>query len=76
MKIMGAIMGMQLRGESSKYWRCADNVMRELTLEQLIEIGGLIDTRTQDQINSTAVLWSAMVAATTVEQVKAITWTN
>lgn len=74
MDIMGAVMAMQINGQTSRQWRCADNVMRELTLAQLIEAGTAIANRRQSLIETSAALYAQIQAATTAADVAAITW--
>lgn len=72
--VMGAIMAMQLTGQTSRLWRCADNVMRELTLDDLIAIGTGIAARRQQLIETSDALWQQLQAAQTVADVEAVRW--
>lgn len=72
--IMGAVMAMQLGGPTSRLWRCADNVMRELTLADLVAIGQAIAARRQALIETSDQLWQQLQAATTTAQVEAVVW--
>ena len=72
--IMGAIMAMQLGGPSTRLWRCSDNVMRELSLADLVAIGQAIAVRRQSLIETSDALWQQLGAATTVAQVEAVVW--
>ncbi len=72
--ILGAVVAMQLRGATEKRWRCADNVMRDLTLEQIVAAGLGIEARRQHLIEVSDGLWQALLAAQTVAQVEGVTW--
>lgn len=72
--LMGAIMSMQITGMASRDWRCADNVMRTLTLAEIVGVGTGIAARRQVLIETSDALYKAIQAATTPEQVAAITW--
>jgi hypothetical protein len=74
--IMGAIMAMQLTGESTRLWRCADNTMRELSLAQLITAGTGIAARLQQLIEISDQLWQQLQAATTAAGIEAVIWTT
>jgi hypothetical protein len=72
--VMGALMAMQLTGQASRHWRCADNVMRELSLADLVAIGTGIAARRQALIETSDALWQQLQAAQTVAEVDAVTW--
>lgn len=72
--IMGAIMAMQLNGQTTRPWRCSDNVMRTLTLDDLVAIGTAIADRRQQLIEISDALWQQLQAATEVAEVEAVTW--
>lgn len=72
--IMGAIMAMQLNGQTTRPWRCSDNVMRVLTLGDLVAIGTAIADRRQHLIEISDALWQQLVAAVDVAQVEAVVW--
>lgn len=72
--IMGAVMAMQAGGQASRLWRCSDNVMRELTLADLLSIGTSIAARRQALIETSDTLWQELQAAATVEDVESIAW--
>lgn len=74
MDIMGAIMAMQLSGGGSRMWRCSDNVMRELTLAQIIGAGMAIASRRQALIEISDSLYQQIQSATTVADVNAVVW--
>jgi hypothetical protein len=73
--IMGAVMSMQAGGQSARLWRCADNVMRELTLADLLAIGTAIAARRQQLVETSDQLYQQLQAAETVEAVEAVAWT-
>jgi hypothetical protein len=72
--VMGALMAMQLTGQTSRLWRCADNIMRELTLADLIAIGTGIAARRQALIETSDALYQQMQTAQTAEAVNAVGW--
>lgn len=74
--LMGAIMAMQLTGETSRQWVCADNVKRLLTLEQIIALGTALAARTQDLVETGDALRAQIFdpALETVEAVEAVAW--
>jgi hypothetical protein len=72
--IMGAVMTMQISGPSSRSWRCTDNVMRTLTLDNLVAVGTAIATRRQGLIERSDALYSLIQSAQTVQAVNAISW--
>ena len=74
--IMGAVMAMQLTGQTERPWRCADNVMRPLTFADLVAAGTAIAARRQHLIEVSDQLWQQLQAAATVAEVDAVTWPN
>lgn len=74
MDIMGAVMAMQATGQSSRLWRCSDNVMRELTLADLLAVGCAIAARRQALIEISDQLYQAILAAQTTAEVDAVVW--
>ena len=74
MDIMGAVMAMQAGGQASRLWRCSDNVMRELTLADLLAVGTSIAARRQALIETSDQLWQQLHAAQTVDEVEAVVW--
>lgn len=72
--IMGAVMAMQLTGQTSRLWRCTDNTMRELTLADLVDVGTAIAARRQSLIETSDALYQALQGAETVEDVEAVVW--
>ena len=72
--VMGAIMAMQLSSQGSRMWRCSDNVMRSLSLSQLIGAGTAIAARRQTLIEVSDALYQQIQAAQTLEQIEAINW--
>lgn len=72
--IMGAVMAMQMGGGASRPWRCSDNVMRELTLDDLVQIGQAIAARRQALIETSDALYQQLQAAGTAEAVAAVVW--
>ncbi|TXI23124.1 MAG: DUF4376 domain-containing protein [Roseateles sp.] len=74
MDIMGAVLSMQATGQSSRLWRCSDNVMRELTLDDLLAVGTSIASRRQALIETSDQLYQAIQAALTVAEVEAVVW--
>lgn len=72
--IMGAIMTMQLTGTTTREWRCVDNVMRWLTLAQIISAGVAVATRRSTLIKTSDTVFQALEAASTLEEVYAVTW--
>lgn len=76
MDIMGAIMAMQLVGQTERLWRCSDNVMRTLTFAQITAAGTAIAARRQQLIEVSDGLYQQIFSPTltTVEQVEAIVW--
>lgn len=75
--LMGAVMVMQAAGlgaESMRAWRCADNVMRNLTLADMLAAGAAIAARRQHLIETSDALWQQLQAAETVAAVLAVTW--
>jgi hypothetical protein len=72
--LLGAIAAMQASGDSSRRWRCADNVMRELTLADLLAVGGAIAARRQTLIEISDGLYQQIQAAQTAAQVLAVMW--
>lgn len=72
--IMGAVMAMQMGGGTSRPWRCSDNVMRDLTLDDLVQIGQAIAARRQMLIETSDALYQQMQAAATAEDVSAVVW--
>lgn len=72
--LMGAIMAMQLTGETSRVWRCSDNVMRELSFSDIVTVGVGIAARRQTLIETSDTLYQQIQSATTVEEVEAVTW--
>jgi hypothetical protein len=73
-RIMRAIMAMQLSGQTSRLWRCADNVMRELSLAELISISTGIDARRQQLIETSDALWQQIQGAQEGADVAAVSW--
>lgn len=73
-KILGSAFMMQATPGATKMWRCSDNVMREFGIAELLAIGSAISVRTQDLIDTTAVLWQQMADAETPEEVANIHW--
>lgn len=74
MDLMGAIMAMQLLSETTREWRCADNVMRTLTFTQIVSAGTGIANRRQSLIETSDILYQQIQAAETVEEVLAVAW--
>lgn len=74
MDIMGALMSMQITGQASRLWRCADNVMRQLTAAELGAVGAAIAARRQGLIETSDALYQQIQAAQTSEAVQAVTW--
>lgn len=72
--LMGAIMAMQLTGATSRAWRCADNVMRELTMAQIVSAGVAVANRRSALIATSDALYQALEAATSQEEIAAIGW--
>lgn len=72
--VMGAVMAMQLTGQVSRLWRCADNAMRELTLSDLVDVGVAIAARRQALIEISDALYQQLQAAATAEDVGAVVW--
>jgi hypothetical protein len=72
--VMGALMAMQLTLATTRLWRCTDNVMRELTLTDLVAVGTGIASRRQGLIETSDALWQQLLAATTAAQIDAINW--
>lgn len=72
--VMGAILAMQLKGQTSRSWRCSDNTMRELSLEDLIELGTHIADRRQQLIEISDSLYHELQSARTAEEIDAIVW--
>lgn len=74
MDIMGALMSMQITGQASRLWRCADNMMRPLTAAELGAVGAAIAARRQALIETSDTLYQQIEAALTSEAVQAVTW--
>lgn len=74
--IIGAVLGMQLSGETTKSWRCYDNVMRTLSFQDLAQLGLDISNRRQTLIEISDNLYQQLMAeiTDTTEKVDAITW--
>lgn len=72
--ILGAVVAMQLASLATRNWRCADNVMRVLTLAQIVEAGLGIAARRQSLIETSDALYHQIQAATTPAQVAAVVW--
>ncbi|WP_067070441.1 DUF4376 domain-containing protein [Roseateles chitosanitabidus] len=72
--ILGAIMAMQLGNETERVWRCTDNVMRTLTLDQLVRAGRAVAARRQALIEQSDALAQQIQNAQTVEAVTAVVW--
>jgi hypothetical protein len=71
---LGAILSMQIKGQTARAWRCTDNVMRDLTLAQIIQAGMGIADRRDDLIRISDTLYQALQTATTADEVSAIVW--
>lgn len=71
---MGALMAMQITGQVERAWRCSDNVMRTLTLDQITRAGIAVSDRRQALIDISDTLSQAIAAAQTAEEVAAIEW--
>jgi hypothetical protein len=74
MDLLGAIAAMQASGDATRRWRCADNVMRELTLADLLAVGGAIAARRQSLIETSDLLYQQIQAAVSVAEVQTIVW--
>jgi len=72
--ILGALMEMQSKGKTEKAWRCADNVMRVLTLDQIMRAGVAVVARRQWLIDQTNLLEQALATAVDVDAVSAVAW--
>lgn len=74
--VMGAIMAMQLIAEIERYWICADNVRRLLTLAQIIGLGTALAARTQELVDIGDALRAQIndPSKTTVAEVEAVVW--
>lgn len=72
--ILGAVVAMQIKGETSRAWRCSDNAMRLLTLEQIQQAGIAIADRRQALIETSDALFQQIAQAQTSEEVRAIFW--
>lgn len=72
--IMGGIMSMQASGVETIEWRCADNVMRSLTLQQLTASGTAIAARRAMLIGISDPLYQQLQAAGTAAEIEAIIW--
>ena len=72
---LGAILSMQITGQTARPWRCTDNVMRDLTLAQIIQAGVAISDRRADLIGISDALYQAIHAANaTAADISAIVW--
>jgi hypothetical protein len=74
MDFMGAIMSMQITGQSSRTWRCSDNIMRSLTLTQIMAAGIGIADRRSALIKTSDLLYQQINAALTDAEVLAVEW--
>lgn len=74
MDLMGAVMAMQITGQATRLWRCTDNVMRELKVQDLVTVGTAVAARRQALIETSDVLYQQIQAAETVEAVRAVVW--
>lgn len=76
MNIIGAIMEMQLTGQTERLWRCSDNVMRTLTFAQITAAGTAIAARRQQLIEVSDGLYQQIFdpALQTVEAVESVVW--
>lgn len=73
-RIDSAVRAMERRGDASKNWRCADNVMRELTLQQLVAAGLAVDARRQVLVERSDALYQQLRAASTAAEIAAVVW--
>lgn len=74
--VMASVMAMERSGAQSKNWRCADNVMRELSLADLTSAGIAIDRQVQSAIETSDSIYQAIQAAESAEAINAINWSN
>jgi hypothetical protein len=72
--VMGAVMAMQVSGDTSRLWRCSDNAMRELTLADLLTVGAAIAARRQALIEASDTLFQQIQTAETNAEVDAVAW--
>lgn len=72
--VMGAVVAMQLTGETFRAWRCSDNVMRVLTADQIQRAGIAIANRRQELIEISDGLARQIEAAASADEVRTVDW--
>lgn len=74
--VIGAVLSMQLTGEPTRGWICADNVRRVLSAAQLQQIGIAMAARTQALVDIGDALRMQIndPAKTTAAEVEAVAW--
>lgn len=72
--VMGAILAMQLNGQTSRLWRCSDNVMRELSFADIVAAGTAIAARRQSLIETSDQLYQQIQDAEDAAAVEGVVW--